>query len=326
MKSFYLRSFFIILTFCALTANLKATNNEDGQNVPRIVSLLPALVYVPKIEPSIPDDFIVMSPSKHISISDFSGIFWGPKDVLLNYFKDPKSLTQPIIKLRLDQNITQKGADSFSITNFEKYNPEMLKWEAVLQSYPVMAFKIMVEEKETYFALVGLNSPGQDVLFFELIYPDEKPSEEAIQLWENFLYKTKGLSIQDMLRAHGQDLQMGYTLTNVNGTQLKFIAEQRMKDDRLRIVVIPLAGNVQFKLDDVATGLMGLQWHYGEPLAKVKGTITAKNESLYGTVIQDQTTSILILPVQEYNLSEQEVKNQKGFILYEKCQVPDWRS
>lgn len=85
-------------------------NAEDKEL--RIVELLPSLLCPLAIEPKIPVDFIALSPSGVLDCYDW--IYWGPKETLEAYFKDPQSLKEPILRVKLSSNVIQTGPNTFS--------------------------------------------------------------------------------------------------------------------------------------------------------------------------------------------------------------------
>ncbi len=292
---------FLFISFCLMLNMLSANPNN---NMPKIVDLLPNLAYLPSIQPAIPDNFVAMSPEGS-DILDW--VYWGPKEDLMAFFKDEASLHNPLIRVTV-ASTTQIGPDQFRQEELlTRIAPDAkirkLKWG----NYPVLEMSYKKDEKLFYFAFVGLNvSPGTTLLFV-LHYPEgQEPNAKSLELWNTFMNNTKELSEQEMLLVNGQDLQEGYTIATVKGSKLKFIAEKRKKDEKLRIAVIPLEGKTSFKLDQVTTGLMDLKWKQSEPLAKVSGTISA-DDGVYN-IIQDQTTNILIRSVDEFSpIDEQSV-------------------
>lgn len=300
---------FLFFSFC-LTLNMLFANTTNS--MPTIVDLLPDLAYLPSIKPAIPDNFVAMSPDGS-NILDW--VYWGPKEDLLAFFEDEASLRNSLIRVTV-ASTTQIGPDQFSQEELlTSIAPDAkirkLKWG----SYPVLEINYKKDGKLFYFAFVGLNVSHGYTLLFVLHYPEnQKPNAKSLKLWNNFINNTKELSEQETLLVNGQDLQDGYTIATVKGSKLKFIAEKRKKDGKLRIAVVPLEGKTSFKLDQVTTGPMELKWKHGEPLAKVSGTINA-DDGLYN-IEQDQTTNILIRSVDDFSsIDEQSVIYDLSFML-----------
>ncbi len=291
------RRYFMILITITLFSVLEVIASDT--NFPRIVDLLPHYVELPMVNPAIPEDFVAMRANENDGWD-----YWGPKEVLLTLFKDRKTIKRPIIRVRPSATC-QTGPNEFEGgEEFKSLYPDLQEKKLKWGNHPVLAMRWKNEEGIVLLAIVGLNVPGGQSLLFQLLYPTENgsPSIEALEFWENFLKNTTPLSEQDMIKAHGFDMQDGYTIVSVNGTKLKFTAEKRRKDEKLRITVLPLEGKVTFKKDEVITAFMGLQWKYGEPIAKAYGTITAENAKLHGTeVLLEHATTIFIRDVDEFS-------------------------
>lgn len=282
----------------------------------RTMNLFPGLVEVPFIEPKIPDHFVAMSPCDYPSVADW--VYWGPRDVLNEYFKDQTSLKNPIIRVRLDMHVTQIGDDQLSIDGDQQIKKiKKLHWKNDIISYPIRSIRYLNEDgRSLVMAFMGLNS-HELVLVFELIYPshEKKPNDDANQLWENFLHKTSILSTPEMFNILGHELLGGRTIVTINDTQLQLVVEKKQSDNRLRVVVMPISGDIKFKFDRLEMGSMGLKWHFGEPLVKVYGEITAENPSLHSTIIQYQAISVLIKTVKEFSISDEELKKHPEYLV-----------
>jgi hypothetical protein len=75
------------------------------------ILLLPNLLCPLAVDPGIPADFVALSPNGILDPYDF--IYWGPKNVLIAYFKDPSSLKVPLIRVKLSEMVAQTGPNSF---------------------------------------------------------------------------------------------------------------------------------------------------------------------------------------------------------------------
>jgi hypothetical protein len=285
----------------------------------RILELLPPNLLVPlAIEPDIPDNFVAMSPKGKLDVFDWT--YWGPKKVLEKYFKDENSLSQSIIRVKLglaSQEEVEHPDRQFLRKDYESngldFGDLQLKWG----NYPIYALRGFGEDISFYQAFVGLNDPEGTTLKFELVYPSKrkKPSKKDIKLWEKFLINSKQLSEPLFFKAHGQDIQEGYTIVNTVGIKYKLIAEQRESDNKLQIVIIPIGGKFDYKLFKAETGLMGAKWHYGEPLVKVYGTLTMEDGN--AVVIMDQCISVLMKKVKEFSHNRATAKLSNHQIIYE---------
>ena len=86
-------------------------DKQAAKNDLRILELLPNLLCPLAVDPGIPADFVALSPNGILDPYDF--IYWGPKNALKAYFKDPSSLKVPLIRVKLSEMVAQTGSNSF---------------------------------------------------------------------------------------------------------------------------------------------------------------------------------------------------------------------
>ncbi len=266
------------------------------------MDLMPASIQPLKIDPAIPEDFVASSPSGELNLNDW--VYWGPKDALDQYFKNPESLNRSFLRFKLSSNVAQIGPEKFSdeesLKTMEAQNPKafssiLTKWG----EYPVRAVKTEIQGQPVTIAWVGLNDYGSGwTLMFNLVYPYKsgRPNKEDLRLWDDFISKTKGLKDEEILKAQGQDLQEGFTQIDTSGLRLKMIAEKRKRDGMLQIVVEPENPNFQIKLiameeEPVVQG--------SKPLVKVLSIFDNKELSAESSVMQ--MTSIQYKLVDEFS-------------------------
>ena len=132
----------------------------------------------------------------------------------------------------------------------------------------------------------------------------------------NYEITSRELPIQEMIKVKGQDMQEEYTITSVCGSKLKFIVENRMSDDRLRIIVNRIEGEIEFELEDLQTGLMPLEWKKGQPIAKLLGTTTAYNTP-NGCIILQQPINVFIKKVEQFTDNPDQLKKDPYTRVYE---------
>jgi hypothetical protein len=280
----------------------------------RILELIPDLLCPLGVDPGIPSDFIALSPRG--TLDSYDWIYWGPKNVLEAYFKNPDSLETPILRVQLSPNVAQTGPNAFtfeeSLKLLEKENPKGFAFtKTQWGDYPVCAIRTQIEDKLIFMAWVGLNDPEAGwTLMFNLVYPDKKghPNRRDRQLWKNLILKTTQLKDGDYFKACGQDLQEGYTLVNVGGAKLKMLAEKRQSDGTLQVVVIPESSDIEFHYVDMAECAMGAKWKYGEPMVKVYGEIVI-NKNKCVTIIQNYVASIFYKTAQDFSFKKEDEDN-----------------
>ena len=282
-------------------------DTQEAKNDLRILELLPNLLCPLAVDPGIPADFVALSPNGILDPHDL--IYWGPKNALIAYFKDPSSLKVPLIRVKLSEMVAQTGPNSFHKSFMEylkKLKQEDPKGFASIETqwgdYPVLAIRSILEGQLNFTAWVGLNDPEAGwTLMFDLVYPDKKghPTKKDRHLWESLLTKTTQLQGGDYFKACGQDLQEGYTLVNVGGAKLKMIAEKRQSDGTLQVVVIPESSDVEFRYVDMMECAMGAKWKQGEPMLKVYGEIVFNDKNLKS--ITNYVTSIFFKTVPDFS-------------------------
>lgn len=183
----------------SLLTAIASKDQQDTKKDLRILELLPNLLCPLAVDPSIPADFIALSPRGTLDVYDW--IYWGPKDILKAYFEDPTSLKVPILRVKLSSNVAQTGPNSFnneeSLKMLEKTNPKgFASIETQWGDYPILAIRTQMEGRLIFMAWVGLNDPEAGwTLMFNLVYPDKEghPNKKDRQLWESLLMKTTQL-------------------------------------------------------------------------------------------------------------------------------------
>lgn len=289
---------------------------EESDKELRITELLPGLLNPLAVEPALPKDFIALSPDQE-QPDLHKGVFWGPKETLTAYFKDPASLERAIIAVKL----SEKGEESLEKMGIKNFSEKFLSWGP----YPVYSmhmdfadqFHESLQQTKEYSAWIGLNTREGWTLHARLVYPQKlgHPALQDLEIWNNFLEKTKPLSERQAYKARGQDLKLGSTTVTVDGAKVVVIAERRSSDDKLQIVAIPLDENVDFQVKGAVQGLMGATWHHGDPVAKVAATIIKKDTENH--LVMDMVVSVLIKPVSKFSLDAKEMKRKEGICVYE---------
>ncbi|NGX62196.1 MAG: hypothetical protein K940chlam9_01690 [Chlamydiae bacterium] len=197
----------ILIVMIALSFPPLFATSQNRQDL-RCLQLLPELVTPLAVEFALPENFISISPNG--KSDPCSWTFWGPRDTLEKFLEDPQSIDHPIIGVQITSNVTQSFLDKQDLSLFSSH--KTLNWG----DYPVFTAVGEMFGVSAHIAWVGLNCPSDAVLFFNFIYPGDKPTEKELALWNNFLEKTKQLPEQKFYLAMGQDLQPGYTIATCN--------------------------------------------------------------------------------------------------------------
>lgn len=109
----FLMAIFQISTLLALHPR----QAQETSQLPRIVELMPDFLLTLAIEPAIPKNFIALT-----SKDEPGWTFWGRREALEAYFKDKKSLKEPIIGIK-SSHIYQTGPQTFSEDRLCQFDP-----------------------------------------------------------------------------------------------------------------------------------------------------------------------------------------------------------
>ena len=310
-----------LITTLSLASSLGAaelSNATPSKSDFRILDLLPNLITPLAVDPGVPTDFVALTPSGNLDPYDW--IYWGPKNVLEAYFKDPTSLKEPLIRVKLSGNVAQTGLNSFNNENprelaaLKRMSPkDFASIRTQWGNYPVFAIRTKMNGKVLFTAWTGLNAPEGWTLMFNLVYPEKKghPTKKDRQLWENFLTKSTQLKDGDYFKALGQDLQEGYTVADIFGAKVKVTAEKRKSDDVMQVVVTLQSPHIEFHYLDMLDGRMGAEWKYGEPLVKVYADVVVSNGN--NQTIGNYVTSVFYTDVEEFSTRAEDEKNSLVF-------------
>ena len=280
----------------------------------RIQKLMPGYMIFPAIEPCLPDNFIGLS---HPDPNKWNKLYWGTKEALEKYFQrvGGEPITLPIFYIEMSSSVAQKDDGSFTCENtvYEELAAEgysdikVNKWQwgttrAISASFTAHGVK-------NYLAWIGLGVGGQ-VLVVSLFLPDEELfQEDASQLWENFLTKSRPLEEHDFYKVHGQDLREGFTLVNVYGSVLRVSAEKRIRDGKIQITIEPEDTQISCKCSNATQLLMEAPWHFFEPIVKIQAQIQVSSTA---NIIYDTTMTVLLTRVSEFSHNK-ELKDLSAF-------------
>lgn len=271
----------------------------------RIQKLLPGYMIIPAIEPYLPANFVALCHPE-----DWNTVYWGDRDVLRTFFeKGPYHLKSAIIRVAVSLNVAQIDENTFSdecsdsdLASKGIKNCVINKWK--WGPHPVMSMDATMGDDEVNVAWIGLNEGGQ-VLCAGLIYPPNQhaPSSEDLNMWSEFLKKTKSLDEHAFYKAHGQDLREGFTLVNVYGSVLKVSAEKRMRDGKIQINIEPADQTISCKCLAVDQMLMPVKWHFFEPIVKIQSEIQVTGDA---NITSYNVITVLLKEVSEFSNNDEE--------------------
>ncbi len=288
----------------------------------RIKSLWPEFMAAKMaIEPAIPDNFVLFNSTTGNSSWDF---IWGPKELDTECFQNPSSIKVPLLKFWLSNEVHQTGPQTFSISatieselkkiGFKNISIKRSMWGI----YPVQSLKAKKDGQFTYMAWIGMNDGSAGVLCARLVFPrsDYIALKGSMQLWDTFINNTKELSHPEFFIAMGQDLQPGYTIVDVVGGTVTFVAEKRIRDNEIQLVFIPNGQDIKFSFESMDEVLMGSEWNYKAPLLKAYGSLSQTIENAQYNWLCT-VTSILLKPVEEFSITKKWIDSQPNITAYQ---------
>ncbi len=283
----------------------------------RIESLLPLKnrMYSLAIEPAIPENFAALSSRGADESKTFSlvgelkndDLYWGPEKVLLAFFTDRRSLSEPIFSLglcpemmqpqygHLDKTRLIAECNEFNRSDQGKLSLHFGDWG----HYPYCIMQGTCENHKIDTAFIGLNHESGAVFRVFLFQPKNTSPEieiKARNLWKTFFEQTKMLPEPLLYKAHGQELHTGFTLLKILDRTVKVTAERRKSDRCIRLTVEPDSPQTEFKLEATSTIFKGKEWRLGDPLLKLKGAYILDK----GWVHLSMMTSIFLNEVDEF--------------------------
>ncbi len=228
-----------------------------GYSSLRIENLLPNLLVAQKlaIEPALPEDFVALARS--------DWIYWGKKEILEEYFLDPKMLQEPILRVQITPNMRQ---DIPGKLNAQYIEPMRVRCGEDLEimygqwgPYPYCRIAGMHKGKKMRMAYVGMNAKNGAVLLLHLISPKQEDLL-ANELWESFFSNTKSLEGDLFLKIHGWQMEKGYTTGDLGSCRIEMRAEKRIRDGKVRLAFIPAGAQLSFALKKISWEKVSQQW------------------------------------------------------------------
>jgi len=292
---------YCLIAFVLSAFYLNAENIDVTQKL-RITQLLPKKLtqITLGIEPAIPENFVALSECEKMDGFDLA--YWGPKEVIQSYLKQPQSLKEPIFLIQISQNTKQS---KFGVLDEKSIEAQLRNDKAPPSSwsfgkwgdYPYCLVSSTLSGKHMHVAYVGPNDDSGSVLVFKLIVPQTPNGLSlSMKVWDKFFTETKQLPEPLLFKALGQEMHLGYTIVDILDYKIKVIAEKRKSDSKMKFSIIPQDKTVKFHFESAFEGLMGGSWHYKEHLLKIQGSYIIDD----GWMNNHMTTSVLIKEVDEF--------------------------
>ncbi len=284
-----------------LSSTLFASYGENA----RIFSLLPTMNTPLAVEPHVPRDFVAMSKEGTLDLQNW--VYWGPKEALERYFKDPATLDQSFLRVRLSETVKQIAATTFSQENdalCKLMAPMGLKrlFDVRMQwgKYPIYLITAEFDKKWLYAGWVGLSDTQGTTLMFELVYPGEKPSAKDFQLWDLFFDKTTTLANPTYSEGFSVRYTTGITDVTLYGKRFSIHGEQRYSDKLLVLHIDPENSSYKPAIETVSYAYFfpeanGLRLS-GGPSAYVTFTVTSPDNKVY-----THTIPVLVASVDDFS-------------------------
>ncbi len=270
----------------------------------RIQQLLPDFLAIPAIEPFLPSNFVALP---HPDIMKRDGLYWGPKEVLEEYYlSGKKHIISPIIWVTHSYDVGQNedgtftGEDTFYEDMIADGCTDIKIDKLYWGNHPIMSVEYTQDGRRARIAWIGLNSHGHVLLMSPFGSSDPNTSSEnAFQIWTDFLTKSRFLEGHDFYKSHGQDMREGFTLVNICGSVLKVLAEKRIRDGKIQIKIQPADHTISCKCLGVEQMLMPAKWHFFEPIVKIQTESQVNNARI--NIRYSQTITILLKEVTEFS-------------------------
>lgn len=313
---------FLTFLFCGLSPSLFGESLTDiSWEDCQVRHMLPDLVSVPAVEFAIPHNYDCVPLSEIFGRQEKEGIegyFWGPKQAIIDAFKNFESgvftdfkPSVPLISAQIAHEVVQMDEDSFVGEDNLKKIPNLkykkLKWG----NHPILVIDQKVGENQIHLAYVGLNYYS-NVLRLSF-YPGQDSEEKNLAFWETFLTETKPLEILEKCKSKGHELKEGVTVVNLAGSFLKIIAEQRKSDREFQVVIIPCSEGISFEKEEVSSMLASetlLEDLFDGKFVKLVGTITTDGPSVKYHIVSRQTIHIMAKQVDDFTLNKDLLVNK----------------
>lgn len=285
------------------------------------LQLLSAEEFKVPLELGVPSHFVTKNPHGEPSLDQWT--YLGADDTLHEYFTDENNLSEAIIRMKIsdisqneieDPEARETIKERYAALGYRNFKDLELNWGG----HPLYAIAGDHEATRVFIAWVGLNNDSNQTMIFQMIYPADhfNPSDEDKDLWRQFLITSKEAPQKEEKEpikpveqpkaiVPEQEMQQGYTMVNFGGSKMKVVAEQREEDDKLLIVIVPLADDINFKLEKA-------EKDKGEPTAKVIGTLTKENSK------QDiDAILVIVKKVPEFSLDLIKMKMNPRVTVYQ---------
>ncbi|MDX8430201.1 MAG: hypothetical protein SNF33_00090 (plasmid) [Candidatus Algichlamydia australiensis] len=279
----------------------------------RIKDFIPddALAATLAVDPALPENFIARSPNT--DEKDYlMGVYWGSEKAINEYFKDPNTLSEPIIRARLSLNVAQDNPAGFDEEKLKKevktdYPKGTLHKLGNWGNYQYSLISTVMEGRKLDLGWVCLNDESRAVLFLQLIRPEKGiySDEKAKKLWNTFFEETTELPNPLFAKAYGYELYKGYSILSVSGYRYKIAAQKRRRDGKVLFCITPLSESLRFNYEN-AEFVTGDEddWLKGELLLVVSGAVEINNKKLNLTSFRSD--GVRLEEVEEFTLTKPE--------------------
>lgn len=283
----------------ALSIPLVSEEIDVSQNL-RILELLPRDEVVTPIciSPAVPQNFISKDPDGKHDIYDW--IYWGPEETIQAFFKDRKSLKEPILRVTLSSSFQQEyGKLDLAMikSQFGNIQDQFQFKTGHWGDLPYVLADGIVKGVHKNVVFVGLNQEGHVYCFWLVPPEDPKLYPTAAKFWEKFIAETKELPEPLKFKCMGQEMHIGHTICDAAGRKMLVRAEWNEKTRQVQIIAEPVDGNISFSFAKADLCRMGAKWHQNEPLLKIEGSIIVDN----GWINMIQTTSVLLKNTEQFS-------------------------
>lgn len=269
---FFLFLFLVMAAKCAAEPKGDAVGSKekDGEKFASrefdSASLLPGMLNPPLVSFLLPDDFVLSHMGAEANVSN--GVLWGRKETLAKVRKEGlyTEVDSAFFLAMLSSDVAVEDGtfshegeikESCQASGMKEILTRKLKWG----DHPVLTLTALRSDGTRMTkAWVGINS-GTWVLAFDFFPASgaEHPKKNQLEIWNQFLEKTKPVSEAEAWKARGFDIQPGKTTvtlrqSGIEGAALTLACEERKRDKVIAFQLVPQDPAVSIHITDCFVG------------------------------------------------------------------------
>lgn len=307
---FRIISIFILSAVCFIPEYIQAKSGNSAKSqeiIPynnqdiRMFQAMPDHLRALGMDFALPEDFCV-------GLKD-GEIFFGKEMVLKRFFKNPKDIRGVIISSSgFEDNF--KLSDKFNYyedkeefmagvrqEGVEPLNVQRIRWG----SHKGFTFEAYYWKENAHLAL--LYGPNKQPVQFAMLPTNDGFTPESLKIWENFIANTEPFSDEIFFLICGMNLQEGCTIWAMDQVKFKAIAEKRVSDNKLVVILEPLNPLTEVVIKGE---VKYANWKKGKQSVHLPVTVRNERENQ----LYDQGIIVLIKDVEEFTIDPEKAKHK----------------